>query len=67
MTQKEICRMCSEYDSEHRCDSNGKCKPIELFKENQKLKEENKSLKKQIQELRIVRSWDKKQELSFDN
>lgn len=47
MTKKELCRMCTEYNSDIRCDNEQDCKLLNLLKENKHLKEEVKSLKKE--------------------
>jgi hypothetical protein len=58
MTEKEICQMCTEYSIDTKCDFKDKCKLIALVRENRKLKTELKAVKKELTELKSIRSWE---------
>ena len=58
MTEKEICQMCAEYSIDIKCDFKDKCKLIALVKENKSLKAELKAVKKELAELKSIRSWE---------
>lgn len=48
MTEKELCKMCTEYSSDNQCEHKNECKLLKIIKENKNLKEENKKLKKKM-------------------
>jgi hypothetical protein len=58
MTEKEICKICDNYDVDTKCDFKDKCKLIALVRENRKLKTELKAVKKELTELKSIRSWE---------
>ncbi len=56
MTLK-ICTYCDSYIKGWKCDFKDKCYLYALYKQNKKLKEENKLLKRKIDELETDLSW----------
>lgn len=48
MLKKEICSLCTEYDSSHKCDIEKDCKLMSLWNENKKLKAELSKTKKKL-------------------
>lgn len=40
MNKIDICKMCQEYDVEHKCEIEKDCKLISVLEENKKLKKE---------------------------
>lgn len=59
MTRKELCKMCTEYSAEIKCENKDKCKLQAILTENARLKAENKELKRRIREIEIRESWEK--------
>lgn len=59
MTRKELCGMCMDYSTDVKCDNEETCKLQTILTENAKLKEENKWLRKENEEMRIRESWEK--------
>lgn len=57
MTKKELCNMCNDYSTDIKCDNEEDCRLLNLLKENEALKTENNSLKKQITDLKIRMSY----------
>lgn len=58
MTEKEICKLCNNYAVDIKCDFKDKCKLIALVKENKNLKLELRTVKKDLAELKTIRSWE---------
>lgn len=57
MTEKELCNMCTEYSKDVKCEDKKTCKLLNIVRENRRLTEENKKLKKEVYKLRIERSY----------
>ena len=58
MTEKEICKICDNYSVDIKCDFKNKCKLITLVRENRQLRAELKAVKKELAELKSIRSWE---------
>lgn len=58
MKEKEICKLCDNYDVDTKCDFKDKCNLIALVRENKNLKAELKTVKKELAELKTIRSWE---------
>ena len=54
--------MCTEYNTEMKCEHKPKCELLGILKENRKLKQELKTVKKELEEKRIYESWEKNPE-----
>ena len=63
MTRKELCKMCTEYSSDTKCENKESCKLQAILTENAQLKKENKRLRKENEERRIRESWEKFQDM----
>lgn len=59
MTRKELCKMCTEYASDVKCENKKTCKLQAILTENARLKAENTELRKANNEMRIRASWEK--------
>lgn len=57
MTSIELCRMCTEYSADTRCEHKKDCELQKILTENKDLKAENKQLKAKVEELEIEKSW----------
>lgn len=57
MKSKELCEMCAEYSAETKCEYKKECKMQSILTENERLKHENRKLKKRIEEYEIARRW----------
>lgn len=57
MTSAELCKMCTEYSINSKCEYRKTCKLQKILKENKDLKTKNKELKAKVEELEIERSW----------
>lgn len=57
MKQIELCEMCTEYSKDAKCENKAGCKLLNILKENEKLKKENRSLKAEIADLRLNMSY----------
>ena len=58
MIEKEICKLCDNYAVDIKCDFKDKCKLIALVRENENLKSELRAVKKELAELKMIRSWE---------
>lgn len=58
MTEKEICKLCDNYAVDIKCDFKDKCNLIALVRENNILKAELIAVKKELAELKSIRSWE---------
>ena len=58
MTEKEICKLCDNYDVDIKCDLKDSCKLISLVRENKNLKEELRTVKRELADLKSIRSWE---------
>lgn len=47
MKSKELCEMCAEYSAETKCEYKKECKMQSILTENERLKHENRKLKKE--------------------
>jgi cell division protein FtsB len=54
---KEICELCENYIADTECELQDTCKIHKAVKENETLKAENKSLKKQLSDLKCEKSY----------
>lgn len=54
MTSTELCRMCTEYSADTRCDHKKECKLHKILMKNKELRKENKELRAKA----IRSSWD---------
>lgn len=52
MTEKELCKMCTEYSVDVPCEEKEKCPLLKILRENKKLKQE-------IKELKSISNWEK--------
>ena len=59
MTEKQVCEMCENYSTDKACEIKDKCELRTLVKENKKLKEELKSVKRELNEMKAISSWEK--------
>ena len=57
MTQKELCSMCDNYSTDTKCENKESCKLMQMLKENDSLRRENRELKAQVSELRHHMSY----------
>lgn len=57
MTEKELCNMCTEYSKDVKCENKPTCKLLNIVRDNKRLTEENKKLKKEVYKLRVERSY----------
>lgn len=57
MTNKELCQMCTEYSSDTRCENEDNCKLLNILRENEKLKKENRSLRQKNSESELRMSY----------
>lgn len=57
MKSKELCEMCAEYSAETKCEYKKECKLQSILTENMRLKNENRKLKKRIEECEIAKRW----------
>ena len=55
MTSTEVCRMCTKYSADIRCDNKKDCKLQKILTENKELRKENKELRAKA----IRSSWEK--------
>lgn len=53
----DICKMCQEYDAEHKCEIERDCKLISVLEENKELKKEVNSLKKELSDTELKMSY----------
>lgn len=58
MTNNELCKMCTEYSTETKCDHKNDCKLLGILRENRQLKEELREIKKELSDLQIRKSWE---------
>ena len=58
MTEKEICKLCDNYDVDIKCDFKDSCKLMSLVRENKNLKAELRVVKRELTELKSKRSWE---------
>ena len=58
MKQKELCMMCNEYSVEDKCEHKKDCALLNILKENEQLKRENREMKKKIEEFEVRRRWE---------
>jgi len=54
---KGICELCENYIADAECELQNTCKINAISKENETLKAENKSLKKQLSDLKCEKSY----------
>lgn len=57
MNKIDICKMCQEYDVEHKCEIEKDCKLISVLEENKKLKKDINSLKKELSDAELKMSY----------
>ena len=61
MTRKDFCKMCTEYSATEKCEYMKSCefqeKLQKIFEGIEKLREENKELRKKVEELEVEKSW----------
>ena len=61
MTSVELCKMCTEYSANEKCEYMESCelqaKLQKVFEEIKKLRAENKKLRKNIEKMEIDKSW----------
>ena len=57
MTEKELCNMCTEYSQDVKCENKDTCKLLNVVRDNKRLIEENRALKKEVSELRVNMSY----------
>lgn len=57
MTEKELCNMCTEYSQDVKCENKDTCKLLNVVRDNKRLIEENRALKKEVSELRVQMSY----------
>ena len=57
MTNTELCRMCTEYSTDTRCDNKKDCKLQKILMENKKLRAENKELRVKTEKLETDKRW----------
>jgi predicted RNase H-like nuclease (RuvC/YqgF family) len=57
MTKKQLCRMCTEYSADVKCEKKKECELQNILSENKKLKEEVRMLKKENENLQSKISW----------
>lgn len=48
MKQTDLCEICTEYNTNEKCDLKENCKVTKLIEENKKLKEQVKKLERQL-------------------
>ena len=48
MSDTELCKMCTEYSNETKCDNKENCKLLAIVRENRELKKENADLRLKI-------------------
>ena len=53
----DICKMCQEYDVEHKCEIERDYKLISVLEENKKLKKQVNSLKKELSDTKLKMSY----------
>lgn len=62
MNSKKLCKICTEYSVEEKCENMDSCELQKILLENKKLKKRNEELKKKLKvadEARIKESWEK--------
>lgn len=57
MKSKDLCKMCTEYSDDTRCENEKDCELQKILKENNKLRAENRTLRKKNEELETEKSW----------
>ena len=61
MTRKDFCKMCTEYSANEKCESIDSCefqaKLQKIFEGIEKLREENKELRKKVEKMEAEKSW----------
>ena len=57
MKKIDICMLCTEYSTDHKCENEDNCSLVALWKENQKLKDEVCKLKKELSDARLNMSY----------
>ena len=53
----DICKMCTEYSADTRCEQKKDCELQKILKENNKLRAEKRTLRKKNEELETEKSW----------
>ena len=57
MKSKDLCKICTEYSDDTRCEHKKDCELQKILKENNKLRAENRTLRKKNEELETEKSW----------
>lgn len=57
MKSKDLCKICTEYSADARCEHKKDCELQKILKENNKLRAENRTLRKKNDELKTEKSW----------
>lgn len=57
MKSKDLCKICTEYSADARCEHKKDCELQKILKENNKLRAENHTLRKKNDELETEKSW----------
>ena len=57
MTDKRLCEMCTEYSADNKCDHKDKCELLGILKEDRRLKEKLREIKKERDKLSMEKSW----------
>ena len=58
MTKKQLCKMCTEYSADTKCEIKDSCELQKILAENTKLRRELRQVKSELKELEYIRSWE---------
>jgi len=57
VTENALCNMCTEYSQDVKCENKNTCKLLNVVRDNKRLIEENRALKREVSELRVQMSY----------
>lgn len=62
MTEKELCKMCTEYSVAIKCEHIKDCKLLGILRENKQLKKALRNTSKELSDLELLREWERNPE-----